>query len=74
MIRSGPNSTDSPPQGNRYGCVCGGCRRLHFTIHGRGQPGLSGAGQRDLSPKPAPAADVSGILPAHSPARETEFP
>jgi hypothetical protein len=74
MIRSGTNSKDNTPHGNRHQCVSASRRRPRFSAGRREQLHLLGVDPRISIPEPILTAHLVGIQPARSPAREIQFP
>lgn len=74
MIRSGTRSKDNAPHGNRHRCVSANRRRPRFYTDRLGQLRLLGADPRIVVLEPIFTAHLGGIQPAHSSAREIQFP
>jgi hypothetical protein len=74
MIQSGIISKDEAPYGNRHPCVSASRRRPCFSTDRRGAPRLLGVSPRIFVPDPIFIAHFSGIQPAHSAARQIQFP
>jgi hypothetical protein len=74
MIRSGTNSKDDAPHGNRHRCVFASRSRPRFSADRHEELRLLGVDPRIFVPEPILIAHLRGIQHAHSAAREIQFP